>query len=125
LEHTLQWNFEAIPFMLPMHQMGIWAGIVALVLITPAALTSFDSLQKALGKHWRQIHLLSVPALVLAAMHTVFIGSHYLGDFEGTWVNKLMVAIASFLAIGVLLIRLPKFWSLVSLQKFYLPPNLK
>jgi uncharacterized protein len=125
LEHTLQWNIEAISFMLPMHQMGIWAGIVALGLITPAALTSFDLLQKALGTRWRHIHLLSVPALVLAAIHTVLIGSHYLGDFEGTWENKLMVAIASFLVIAVLLIRLPKFWSLVSLQKFYLPPNLK
>lgn len=125
LEHTLQWNFEAISFMLPMHQMGIWAGIVALVLITPAALTSFDRLQKALGTRWRHIHLLSIPALVLAAIHTVLIGSHYLGDFEGTWENKVMVAIASFLVIAVLLIRLPQFWSLVSLQKFYLPPNLK
>jgi hypothetical protein len=69
--------------------------------------------------------LLSIPALVLAAIHTVLIGSHYLGDFEGTWENKVMAAIASFLVIAVLLIRLPKFWSLVSLQKFYLPPNLK
>jgi DMSO/TMAO reductase YedYZ heme-binding membrane subunit len=111
--------------MLPLHQIGIWAGIVALVLMTPAALTSFDRLQITLGKHWRQIHLLSVPALVLAAVHTVLIGSHYLGDFEGTWVNKVMVAIASVLVIGVLLIRLPIFWSLFSLRKFYIPPNLK
>lgn len=125
LEHTLQWNFDAISFMLPLHQIGIWAGIVALVLMTPAALTSFDRLQIALGKHWRQIHLLSVPALVLAATHTILIGSHYLGDFEGTWVNNVMVAIASVLVIGVLLIRLPIFWSLFSLRKFYIPPHLK
>lgn len=125
LEHTLQWNFDAISFMLPLHQIGIWAGIVALLLMTPAALTSFDRLQLALGKHWRQIHLLAVPALVLAAVHTVLIGSHYLGDFEGTWVNKVRVAIASVLVICVLLIRLSKFWSLFSLQKFYIPPHFK
>ncbi len=125
LEHTLQWNFDAIFFMLPMHQMGIWAGVVALVLMTPAALTSVDRLQSALGKRWRQIHWLTIPALVLATVHTVLIGSHYLGELEGTWVNKVMVAIACLLCMSVLLMRTRKFWSLLSLQKFYIPPNLK
>jgi hypothetical protein len=125
LEHTLQWNFDAIFFMLPMHQIGIWAGVVALVLMTPAALTSFDRLQSALGKRWRQIHWLAIPALVLATVHTLLIGSHYLGDLEGTGVNQVMVAIVCLLTISVLLIRSRKFWSLLSLQKFYIPPNLK
>jgi DMSO/TMAO reductase YedYZ heme-binding membrane subunit len=124
-EHRLQWNFDAISFMLPMHQIGIWAGIVALVLMTPAAFTSFDRIQSALGKRWRQIHLLAVPALVLAAVHTVLIGSHYLGDLEGTWVNKVMVAIASVVVIIVLVVRSRKFWSLLSLEKFFIPPQLK
>ena len=105
LDHTLQWNVEALSFMLPVHQIGIWAGIVALVLMTPAALTSFDHFQITLGKRWRQIHLLAVPALLLATVHTVLIGSHYLGELEGTWVNKVMVAIASVLALTVLGVR--------------------
>jgi DMSO/TMAO reductase YedYZ heme-binding membrane subunit len=71
--------------MLPMHQLGMAAGIVALVLMTPAALTSFDRLQKSLGQRWRQIHLLSVPALILCAIHTVLIGSHYFGGLQWTW----------------------------------------
>lgn len=125
LEHTLQWNFDAIFFMLPMHQIGIWAGVVALVLMTPAALTSFDRLQSALGKRWRHIHWLAIPALVLATVHTILIGSHYLGELEGTWVNQVMVAIACLLTISVLLMRSRKFWSLFSLQKFYIPPKLK
>jgi DMSO/TMAO reductase YedYZ heme-binding membrane subunit len=93
--------------------------------MTPAALTSFDRLQSALGKRWRQIHWLAIPALVLATVHTILIGSHYLGELEGTWVNQVMVAIACFLTISVLLMRSRKFWSLLSLQKFYIPPNLK
>ncbi|MEW6492774.1 MAG: sulfite exporter TauE/SafE family protein [Cyanobacteriota bacterium] len=108
LEHTLQWNVEALSFMLPMHQVGIWAGIVALVLMTPAALTSFDRLQNTLGKRWRQIHLLTIPALLLTTVHTVLIGSHYLGSLEGTWVNQVMVAIASLLTVSVLVVRYAK-----------------
>src|SRR4028118_1955038 len=61
LDHTLQWNFEALSFMLPLHQIGIWTGIVALVLMTPAALTSFNRIQTSLGEHWRHIHLLASP----------------------------------------------------------------
>ncbi len=123
LEHTLQWNFEALSFMLPLHQIGIWSGIVALVLMTPAALTSFDRLQNSLGKRWRQIHLLAIPALMLAVVHTVLIGSHYLGQLEWTWQNQLRSAIAGILVLGVLLIRSRWLWSLFSLEKFYSPPN--
>jgi hypothetical protein len=123
LDHTLRWNFEALSFMLPMHQVAIWAGIVALVLMTPAALTSFDRLQKSLGKRWRQIHLLNVPALLLAAVHMVLMGSHYLGQLEWTWQNQLRSAIAGILVIIVLLLRWRWLWSVFSLEKFYSPPN--
>jgi sulfite exporter TauE/SafE len=125
LAHTLQWNFDAINFMLPMHQLAMIAGILALLLMTPAALTSFDRIQSTLGKRWRQIHLLAVPALLLAAIHTVLIGSHYLGQLEGTWENKFLAAIASILVIAVLLLRSRFFWSLLSLEKFYIPPNTR
>lgn len=125
LDHTLQWNFEALSFMLPLHQIGIWTGILALVLMTPAALTSFNRIQTSLGEHWRHIHLLAIPALLLAAVHTVLIGSHYLGQLEGTWPNQLRSAIAGIIVIGVLLIRWRWLWSLFSLEKFYAPPNSK
>ena len=89
IEHTLNWNLDALAFMLPMHQQGIIAGFFALVMMTPAAITSFDRLQSYLGKRWRQIHLLSVPAVILSAIHAVLIGSHYLGAGEGNWSNQL------------------------------------
>ncbi|HEY9602835.1 MAG TPA: sulfite exporter TauE/SafE family protein [Allocoleopsis sp.] len=125
LEHTLQWNFEALAFMLPLHQIGIWTGIVALVLMTPGALTSFDRIQKALGPRWRQIHLLAVPALILTTVHTVLIGSHYLGELEWTWQNQLRSAIALILVLGVLLMRSRWCWCIFSLSKFYVPPDTK
>ncbi|AFZ29588.1 Ferric reductase domain protein transmembrane component domain protein [Gloeocapsa sp. PCC 7428] len=122
IQHTLGWNWEAVFFMLPQHQIAIACGIMALLLITPAAFTSFDRLQKTLGKRWRQLHLLSVPALVLCTIHIVLIGSHYLGTLQQTWRNYLFVAALGLLTLGVLLVRSRSFWSILSLEKFYAPP---
>lgn len=125
VDHTLNWNFDAFSFMLPLYQLAMGAGALALVLMTPAALTSFDRLQKALGRRWRQIHLLGVPALLLAGIHTVLIGSHYLGNVEWTWGNEFRAALVGIIIFGVLLVRLRCFWSLLSLEKFYVPPNYR
>jgi uncharacterized protein len=123
LDHTLQWNFDALSFMLPQHQAGIGLGALAVVLMVPAALTSFDRLQRALGQRWRLIHLLGVPALVLATLHTVLIGSHYLGELQLGWDNQARSAIAFLLMVLVLLLRSRFVWSMLSLQKFYVAPN--
>lgn len=123
LDHTLQWNLDAFAFMLPQHQLGIGAGVLALVLMTPAAVTSFDSLQKALGKRWRLIHLLGIPALLLATIHTILIGSHYLGELQLSWDNQLRSAIVGIITVVVLLMRSRFVWSVLSLQKFYVAPN--
>jgi len=55
----------------------------------PGCAYQFDRFQSYLGKRWRQIHLLGVPALLLSGIHTVLIGSHYLGELEWTWENQL------------------------------------
>ncbi|MCM0591459.1 MAG: sulfite exporter TauE/SafE family protein [Gloeotrichia echinulata DEX184] len=121
IEHSLQWNFAAFWFLPLEFQWGMAAGIIALVLMTPAALTSFDSLQKSLGKHWRQIHLLGVPALVLSAIHAVIIGSHYMGSVHGG--NKIAAVLMGIVTLGVLLVRSRFFWSTLTIEKYYVPPN--
>lgn len=108
LEHSLQWNFAAFFFLPPEFQWGMAAGAVALILMTPAAFTSVDSLQKSLGKRWRQIHLLGVPALLLSAIHAVLIGSHYLGSLQSNWGNKLAAILMGIVTLGVLLVRRAK-----------------
>lgn len=123
VEHTLNWNVKAFSFMLPLHQIGMGLGIAALLLMTPAALTSFDRLQKVLGRRWRQIHLLSVPALILGVIHTVLIGSHYFGGLQWTWGNLLRTALLGVMTLGVLLVRSRFCWSLLSLEKSYAPPR--
>ena len=78
--NVLKGDFGTIWSMSAQNQWGMWAGIVALSAMTPAAATSFQSIQRRLGKTWRQIHLLTVPALALAILHTVLVGPHYVAD---------------------------------------------
>jgi len=123
LDHTFKWKLQALDFMLPQHQWGIKAGILALGLMIPAACTSSDRIQIFLGKYWRKIHLLAVPALLLTAIHTGLIGSHYLGGFEWKITNRLATLSLAFIILSVLLLRLRLVWSLLSLEKFYVSAN--
>ncbi|MFM7425936.1 MAG: sulfite exporter TauE/SafE family protein [Elainella sp.] len=121
VEHAWGWNFRALLFMLPQHQWGIAAGAGALLFMLPAALTSFNWAQQHL-KLWRRLHLLAVPALLLAVMHCVLIGSNFLGSWQTSAWNWLWVGLLSSSTIGLLLLRVRWFWALLGLEKFYLPP---
>ncbi|MGF1535865.1 MAG: sulfite exporter TauE/SafE family protein [Elainellaceae cyanobacterium] len=105
--HSWRWNLDAIAFMLPQHQISIALGAAALALMTPLAFTSFDWAQAAMGRWWRRLHLLSVPAFLLVALHTVMIGSHYLGRVQVGWVNVVMLALLGSTVAAVLVLRLP------------------
>jgi uncharacterized protein len=108
LDHSLNWNFQAIPFMIPQHQHSLLLGFIALLLMTPAAVTSSDRWQRILGKYWRKVHLLSVPALILATIHTVFLGSHYLGKLNFTWHNQVQAIVLAVVTLLVLGLRIKK-----------------
>ena len=83
LVHTYNWNVGAIAFLPAEQRWGMMAGLGALVCLGFPAMTSFDAAVKWLGPlHWRRLHLLSVPGLILAMVHTVVVGSHYLGNVE-------------------------------------------
>lgn len=119
LDHSFQWSVAAIPFMLPLHQAGLWAGVVALALLMPLAVTSTNGMVKRLGSRWRRLHLLSVPALLLAGGHTVMIGADYLGGLEWTGEHFGRTGAISTAILLVLLIRCRWVWTLFSLEKFY------
>ncbi|MGB3202071.1 MAG: sulfite exporter TauE/SafE family protein [Nodosilinea sp.] len=114
---TMGWNPLALPFLLPRLQVGGWAGIVAFGLMTPLTLTSFDQAQRYLGHQWRRLHLLSLPIFGLVVAHTLLLGSHYLGGFERA--NWLAAIALITLALFALLLRWRWFWSLLSLEKYY------
>ena len=89
LAHSLNWNPDAIAFMIPQHRVGIVAGILSLCFLFPAAITSFQYFKRTLGNKWRKIHLLTVPALTFAILHAVLIGSHYMATFEIEAINHV------------------------------------
>ena len=109
VEHTFQWNFDALSFMIPQHQISIWIGAIAIALMAPAALTSSDWMMSKLGKAWRYVHLLSVPALILAAVHTIAIGSNYLGAMAWAPKNWILTILCGAITVGTLLIRVWRF----------------
>ena len=125
VDHAFNWNPQAIFFMLPQQQWGLWAGVLGLGLMIPAALTSFDSMMAKLGHTWRRIHWLSLPALLLVAVHTGLVGSSYLGELQLTAAHWLRVILLGGSIVGVLLIRSRFIWSLLSLEKFYVAPSRK
>lgn len=122
VEHAWAWNLEAVLFMLPQHQWGTAAGTAALILMLPAALTSFNWAQQQL-KLWRPLHLLAVPALLLAVAHCILIGSHFLGGWQITGWNRLLVGLLLTVTASLLLLRIQWFWKRLGLEKFYLPPG--
>ncbi len=118
---TMGWNLAALPFLLPSLQAGGWAGIVALGLMTPLALTSFNGAQTRLGHYWRRLHLLSIPVFVLAVAHVLLLGSSYLGSFERSIQHWLGAVVLVSVALLALLLRWRGLWSLLSLEKYYAP----
>jgi hypothetical protein len=116
---AMGWNLQAIFFLLPTQQMGSWMGILAIGLMIPLALTSFDWAQQRLGDRWRPLHLLSLPAYGCAVIHTVLLGSRYLGTFQPTGFNQLATGILLLIALSVFLVRSRWCWTLLSLEKFY------
>ena len=117
LDHSLNWNLDAIAFMLPQLRFGMVAGILGLALMFPAALTSSDRSQQKLGKRWRKIHLLTVPSLILAISHTILLGSHYLGSLELSLESKIRVVIVAMFGGLILLSRSSLFGKIIGLKQ--------
>ncbi|NET48232.1 MAG: sulfite exporter TauE/SafE family protein, partial [Merismopedia sp. SIO2A8] len=98
-------------------------GIGALVLMAPLMATSFDWAQKRMGHYWRQLHLLSIPALGLVITHCLLVGTHYFGRVQFNWVNWLMITALTLSVITVILARSRSVWRLLSMEKWYVPPK--
>jgi uncharacterized protein len=122
-QHTFNWNPAVIEFMLPPQRWALWAGITALLLMVPAVCTSFDTMVARLGHFWRTLHSLVLPAFAFGILHTLWLGSHYLGGLERTTTQWIAVAGLTGLACGVLLIRQRWIWKLLSLESLYVPES--
>jgi uncharacterized protein len=123
VEHTWSWNLEALFFMLPSQQAGIWSGMAALFCLLLPAATSFDRAQQYLGQSWRQLHLLALPALLLGTMHCLMIGANYFGTVQSSSGQQWRSIGLILAVILIVLLRCRWFWSLLSIEKFYAPPK--
>jgi uncharacterized protein len=121
--HDWDWNWGAWAFMVPSQQAGIWAGCGSLGLLLPAALTSFDRAQAYLGSNWRRLHLLGIPAMMLATSHGILSGASYLGTVQVTFDHQARSIMFLVVILLVLLMRWRWFWSLLAAESFYTPPN--
>ncbi len=112
LDHTFAWRIDAVPFLMPLQQVGMGSGMVALACLLPLALTSFDRF--IAQKWWRWVHGLAVPALVLAVIHTILMGSRYLGNLEWMPTNKFQTGILLTVTLGIFLLRSHWFGAVLS-----------
>lgn len=122
VDHSFDWELSSLEFLPLDYRLGIGAGLAALLLLAPAALTSFDRIRVQLGSRWRQIHLLTLPALGLAILHTIMTSSHYLGALQGSTSAVVASILLLTMASTVFLIRCRWVWSLVSLESWYVSP---
>jgi uncharacterized protein len=119
VSHTFEWNLDAWRFMLPSQQWGLIVGAIATVLLTPLACTSFDRLVQKLGDRWRQLHLLSLPAFLLVAIHTLLLGSSYLGAIALSPAHWWRMVGLGLLVLGVFGVRSRYGWKLVGQEQWY------
>jgi uncharacterized protein len=123
--HSWNWQVNKLFFMLPQHQFAIAVGGVAVLLMLPLALTSFDRAQSWLGKRWRSLHLLSIPALILVVLHAILVGSHYLGALQLTGFNRGAAIGLGIVGAVVLMVRWRWVWSLLGIGEFYISTSTK
>jgi uncharacterized protein len=123
--HNWDGNWAAWRYLLPSQQAGVGAGLIATLLLLPAAVTSFDRAQAYLGQNWRKLHLLGIPALMFATSHGILTGASYLGTVQVTDERWLKSIGALLVMILVLLLRWRWLWLVLSIEKFYASPSAK
>jgi uncharacterized protein len=120
--HGWDWNWGAWAFLVPSQQAGILAGCGSLGLLLPAALSSFDRAQIYLGHNWRRLHLLGVPAVMLATSHGILTGASYLGTVQVNFEHQVRSIIFLMVILLVFLIRWGWLWSMLAAERFYTRP---
>jgi sulfoxide reductase heme-binding subunit YedZ len=56
-------------FSLILGKVYLWVGVIALFLLIPLAVTSFDYFKRTMGKNWKRLHWLVYPAALTAVLH--------------------------------------------------------
>ncbi|MFC4452268.1 ferric reductase-like transmembrane domain-containing protein [Deinococcus sonorensis] len=91
--HVFHGDLSNVLFLNPATQAGVGAGLLALVLLLPLALTSTDAARRRMGRHWKTLHRLGPPLTLLSAVHTAWIGVHF-SLWPLTWGAALLLALS-------------------------------
>ena len=86
-------------------------GVVAVLLLIPLAVTSFDYFIRKMGKNWKRLHWLVYPAVVISILHY---GLAQKGDLFTLRGNVLRPFLWLLLTLSLLAFRLPPVRRLVS-----------
>ncbi|NJK72331.1 MAG: hypothetical protein HC926_03010 [Synechococcaceae cyanobacterium SM2_3_60] len=106
--HHWQWRWHTWRFLIMQHQVAVGLGLLALILLLPAASTSFGRAQQSLGHWWRRLHLLTLPALLLALAHATLISGRFLGGTRLLLSHRLLTL--AIIALGVAILWLRTTW---------------
>jgi sulfoxide reductase heme-binding subunit YedZ len=82
----------------------LWVGAVAVLLLIPLAVTSFDYFIRTMGKNWKRLHWLVYPAAVFAIMHYALAQK---GDIFSLRGHILKPFLWGLLTIFLLVLRIP------------------
>lgn len=121
---SLEGNLATIGLMSAQHKWGMWVGIISLCIMALVAMTSFRFLQRKLGNAWRHIHLLSVPVMALAVLHTILVGPHYLmADAQVGAIDYFRTFCIIAAGLLIWLLRQGIVWSKLKLDNLENPPK--
>lgn len=121
---SLEGNLATIGLMSAQHKWGMWIGIISLGIMALMAMTSFRFLQRKLGNAWRNIHLLSVPVMALAVLHTILVGPHYLmADAQVGAIDYFRTFCIIAAGLLIWLLRQGIVWSKLKLDNLENPPK--
>ncbi len=79
-------------------------GVLAVLLLIPLAVTSFDYFIRTMGRNWKRLHWLVYPAVVVSILHYALAQKGNLFTFRG---NILRPFLWLLLTILLLILRLP------------------
>ncbi|MCS7226572.1 MAG: sulfite exporter TauE/SafE family protein [Gloeomargarita sp. SKYB31] len=113
LDHTFQWDIGGVWFLPQSLFWGVMAGVLALGMMLPLAITSTDGWVHRLGPRWHQLHQWVVAIWLLAAVHVLLLMGYRWGSL-GT--AMLIIGIVS-----VLLVRQRWWWRWWRREQWYEP----
>jgi DMSO/TMAO reductase YedYZ heme-binding membrane subunit len=94
---SLLGGFPGLFFLNPTFLLAITFSIIALIILTLMAATSFDVMVRTLGRRWKLLHRFVYLAGMLILIHAMMLGSHFTD--LGALIPQIMFILVGFLLL--------------------------